>query len=74
MASTEPPPIRSFRGAETDRRERATPWRIFFSFLEGRAPRSGALPAMKACGADWLSRGMTSLNKPTRYEVRDGKY
>lgn len=24
--------------------------------------------------ADWLARGMTSLGKPTRYEVRDGKY
>jgi len=24
--------------------------------------------------ADWVSRGQTSLNKPTHYEARDGKY
>jgi nucleoside-diphosphate-sugar epimerase len=24
--------------------------------------------------ADWLARGMTTLDKPTHYEVRDGKY
>jgi nucleoside-diphosphate-sugar epimerase len=24
--------------------------------------------------ADWVGRGMTSLGKPTRYEVRDGRY
>jgi len=23
---------------------------------------------------DWLSRGMTSLGKPTHYEVRDGRF
>ncbi|WP_395708617.1 NAD-dependent epimerase/dehydratase family protein [Reyranella sp.] len=30
--------------------------------------------AMIEWTADWLARGMTSFNKPTRYEVRDGKY
>ena len=24
--------------------------------------------------ADWMARGMTTLNKPTHYEARDGKY
>ena len=32
------------------------------------------LERMIAWTADWLSRGGTSLGKPTHYEVRDGRF
>jgi nucleoside-diphosphate-sugar epimerase len=32
------------------------------------------LASMLDCTADWVSRDMASLNKPTHYEARDGKY
>ena len=32
------------------------------------------LPKMIEWTADWLGRDMATLNKPTHYEVRDGKY
>ena len=37
-------------------------------------PPEVPIGAMIEWTADWLARGMTSLKKPTRYEVRDGKY
>jgi nucleoside-diphosphate-sugar epimerase len=37
-------------------------------------PPSVPLATMIEWTADWLSRDMASLNKPTRYEVRDGRY
>jgi len=32
------------------------------------------LAAMLDWSADWVSRGLSSLNKPTHYEARDGRY
>jgi hypothetical protein len=32
------------------------------------------LASMIAWTADWLAREMPTLNKPTRYEVRDGRF
>ena len=37
-------------------------------------PPSVPLQQMIAWTADWLARDMTTLNKPTHYEVRDGTY
>ena len=37
-------------------------------------PPSVPLQKMVAWTADWLARDMTTLNKPTHYEVRDGQY
>jgi hypothetical protein len=37
-------------------------------------PPSVPLAKMIEWTADWLARDMTTLNKPTHYEVRDGKY
>ena len=37
-------------------------------------PPSVPLAKMIEWTADWLSRDMVTLNKPTHYEVRDGKY
>jgi nucleoside-diphosphate-sugar epimerase len=37
-------------------------------------PPSVPLSKMIEWTADWLERDMTTLNKPTHYEVRDGKY
>jgi nucleoside-diphosphate-sugar epimerase len=37
-------------------------------------PPSVPLSKMIEWTADWLARDMTTLNKPTHYEVRDGKY
>ncbi|MFO1158186.1 MAG: NAD(P)-dependent oxidoreductase [Reyranellaceae bacterium] len=37
-------------------------------------PPDVPLAAMIEWTADWLARGMATLDKPTRYEVRDGKY
>ena len=37
-------------------------------------PPSVPLAKMIEWTADWLSRDMATLNKPTHYEVRDGKY
>jgi nucleoside-diphosphate-sugar epimerase len=37
-------------------------------------PPTVPLSQMIEWTADWLARDMTTLNKPTHYEVRDGKY
>jgi nucleoside-diphosphate-sugar epimerase len=42
--------------------------------VEEFGPPSVPLAKMIEWTADWLSRDMATLNKPTHYEVRDGKY
>ena len=37
-------------------------------------PPSVAMSTLLDWTADWVSRDMASLNKPTHYEARDGKY
>ncbi|HSI00936.1 MAG TPA: NAD-dependent epimerase/dehydratase family protein [Reyranella sp.] len=42
--------------------------------LQEFGPLKVPLSKMIEWTADWLARGMTALDKPTHYEVRDGKY
>jgi len=55
--------------------EAATAWLVDI----GQAQRLFGPPAVPLASmldwtADWVSRDMASLNKPTHYEARDGKY
>ena len=42
--------------------------------VEQFGPPSVSLAKMVKWTADWLARDMATLNKPTHYEVRDGRY
>ncbi|HEY6353953.1 MAG TPA: epimerase, partial [Burkholderiaceae bacterium] len=55
--------------------EAATAWLVDTSEAQ-RLFGQPAVPltSMLDCTADWVSRDLASLNKPTHYEARDGKY
>ena len=62
-------------GRRVSRQRSPTGWinnasRMVAEFGEPRVP----IGAMLDWTADWISRGMTSLGKPTHYEVRDGRF
>jgi nucleoside-diphosphate-sugar epimerase len=59
-----------FTGREAD-----TAWLIDCSrAFELFGPQQVTLPRMLDWTADWVRRGMASLNKPTHFEARDGRY
>jgi hypothetical protein len=59
-----------FTGREAD-----TAWLIDCSrAFELFGPQQVTLSRMLDWTADWVRRGMASLNKPTHFEARDGKY
>jgi nucleoside-diphosphate-sugar epimerase len=59
-----------FIGHEAD-----TAWLIDCSrAFELFGPQQVTLPRMLDWTADWVRRGMASLNKPTHFEARDGRY
>lgn len=59
-----------FTGREAD-----TAWLIDCSrAFELFGPQQVTLARMMDWTADWVRRGMASLNKPTHFEARDGKY
>ena len=56
-------------------REAPTGWLNDASRMEKEfGPPSVPLSKMIEWTTDWLERDMATLNKPTHYEVRDGKY
>jgi hypothetical protein len=56
-------------------REAVTAWLIDCSrAFELFGPQQVTLARMMDWTADWVGRGMASLNKPTHFEARDGKY
>ncbi len=57
-------------GAEAPLGWLSNPARMVAEFGQPRVP----LDRMIGWTADWLSRGMASLGKPTHYEVRDGRF
>jgi len=60
----------SFTGTEAP-----TAWLVDISQAQRLfGPPAVPLASMLDCTADWVSRDMASLNKPTHYEARDGKY
>jgi len=59
-----------FTGREAD-----TAWLIDCTrAFELFGPQQVSLARMLDWTADWIARGMASLNKPTHFEARDGKY